>query len=95
MQKELNPALFYGALAVVALGLIIAGYVVLGPKRFVAQTTGSEKDMKRVLEKGEPMYRPPAGVPGISMGKSGMPSGAPGTAPGTGPGMPPMAPSQR
>lgn len=89
MKKELNPVIVFGLIGVAVIAVIVAGFVMLGPKRFVEEKTGSEKDMKRV-QSGEPMYRPPAGVPGLSGGPGGsMPPGAPG------PGMAPGAPMGR
>lgn len=90
MQKELNPVIVFGAIGVIAVVVIVVGYIVLGPKRFVPDTKGSEADMKRVIEKGEPMYRPPANVPGLGGAPGGgPPPGAPG------PGMAPGAPMGR
>ena len=90
MQKELNPVIVFGAIGVIAIVVIVVGYIVLGPKRFVADTKGSENDMKRV-QQGEMLYRPPSGVPGLAT--PGGPGGAPPGAPG--PGMAPGAPTGR
>ncbi|MFM7321626.1 MAG: hypothetical protein ACKO5K_08905 [Armatimonadota bacterium] len=89
MKKELNPLFGIAALVLVAIVVIVVGYNMLGPKKFVEDKTGSDKDMKRV-ESGQPMYTPPAGVPGLGGAPGG---GAPPGAPG--PGMAPGAPTGR
>lgn len=89
MKKELNPVIVFAIIGVAAVAVVVAGFIMLGPKSFKEERTGSEADMKRV-QQGEPMYRPPAGIPGMG----GPPGGAP--PPGApGPGMAPGAPMGR
>ncbi len=86
MKKEMNPVIVFAIIGVAVVAVVVAGFIMLGPKNFKEDRTGSDADMKRV-QQGEPMYRPPAGVPGLSGGPGGsMPPGAPG--PGTAPGAP-------
>lgn len=80
MQREMSPVVVWVLIAVVAIVVIGLGWRFVGPSRFRADTSGSEKAMEQVKQ-GQPLYQPPANAP--------VP-GAGGRRPANQPMMPPM-----
>ncbi len=62
MKKEVNPVVFWVALALVLIVVVAVGYRYVGSPGFKPDTKGSEETIKRVQE-GQPMYQPPADAP--------------------------------
>ena len=62
MKKEVNPAVFWVLIGVVAIVVIIGGFRLFSSSKTKADTTGSEETMKRVQETGK-FYEPPPGAP--------------------------------
>jgi len=85
MKSEINPVVFWGAIGVVAVGLLLF-WVFRARTSSQFETTGSEKQIEQVKKTGK-FYTPPAGVPGVApQGGYAYPAGAPGAAPGGAPG---------
>ena len=72
MKKEVNPAVFWALIGVVAIVVVIGGFRMFSSSQTKADTTGSDETIKRVQATGK-FYEPPPGAP--------VPNG-PGTTPG-------------
>lgn len=77
MKKEVNPAVFWALIGVVAIIVVIGGFRMFSSSQNKADTTGSEETIKRVQATGK-FYEPPPGAP--------VPPGAGGTSGASAPG---------
>lgn len=77
VKKEVNPAVFWALIGVVAIVVVIGGFRMFSSSRNKADTTGSDETIKRVQETGK-FYEPPPGAPvpgGGSTSGASAPSG--------------------
>lgn len=73
MKQQVNPVLVAVVLVVVVAVVVFFGYRALGPKKYEAEKTGGEAEMKKYEQTGT-FYQPPAGVvPGSNQPGSGPP----------------------
>jgi len=75
MKKEVNPAVFWVLIGVVAIIVVIGGFRMFSSSQNKADTTGSEETMKRVQATGK-FNEPPPGAP-VPGGPGSTPSGGP------------------
>lgn len=69
VKKEVSPMVVGIIMGVVLIVVIIIGFRTFGGSSKL-ETTGSEETMERV-KSGQPMYTPPAGVPGVTTQQPG------------------------
>jgi hypothetical protein len=74
MKNEVNPAIFWVLVGVVAIVVVIFSFRMFSSSPTKMDTTGSEATMKRVQETGK-FYEPPPGAPVPRGPGSNMPPG--------------------
>ena len=62
MKNEVNPAVFWALIGIVAVVVVIFGFRMFSSSQTKVDTSGSEATMKRVQETGK-FYEPPVGAP--------------------------------